>query len=214
MKVPEPILGNQFMNARKDPKLLTLIGHSLTPKGIVDALGKPSGSRFYKCAFQVNPYQYCVDHAKDCGAKNEAEYNDKMAQACRLHGIEVVGITDHFRVGNSLSLADKLKESGITVFLGFEANSYEGVHLLCLFPPETSQTDLTQAIGACGIDDPSDTSPISNKHFLDLVKIIDEKGGLSIAAHGNAKKRIANDPKREAASESLEIQFAQCSCDP
>ncbi|GAA6198710.1 AAA family ATPase [Pseudophaeobacter arcticus] len=173
-----------------DSNLLTLSGHSQTPKGIVDALKRQSGSRYYKCAFQVNPYQYCLDHAKNSGFDNEADYNDKMAQACKANGIEVVGITDHFRVSESQGLADKLTEYGITVFLGFEANSYEGVHLLCLFPPDTSQTDLTQAIGACGIDDPSDTSPISNKHFLDLVKIIDEKGGLSIAAHVTQKSGL------------------------
>lgn len=173
-----------------DPNLLTLTGHAQTPKGIVDALKKPSGSRYYKCAFQVNPYQYCLDHAKESGVDNETDYNERMAQACKANGIEVVGITDHFRVSESQSLADKLTENGITVFLGFEANSSDGVHLLCLFPQGTSQTDLSLAIGACDIDDQSDPSPISKKHFLDLLKVVDEKGGIPIAAHVTQKNGL------------------------
>ncbi|NRA86035.1 MAG: AAA family ATPase [Rhizobiales bacterium] len=166
-----------------DPNLLTLLGHNKTSDGIANALNKPSGSRYYKCAFQVNPYQYGVDHSKDSNTKDEDEYNEKMVQSCLNNGIEVVGITDHFRVNRSQSLAEKLTEKGIVVFLGFEANSSEGVHLLCLFPPNTSQNDLANAMGACDVDNPSDLSPISNKHLLDLLKIIDGKGGISIAAH-------------------------------
>ena len=52
------------MFIKTDPNLLTLLGHGQTPYGIIEALNKPSGSRFYKCAFQVNPFEYGITHTK------------------------------------------------------------------------------------------------------------------------------------------------------
>ncbi|MDF2235521.1 hypothetical protein P2H44_23445 [Albimonas sp. CAU 1670] len=78
-----------------DINLEALITHAATPTGIVEALSKPSGSRFYRCAFQVNPYDYGRRHAKDAGFLSESDYNDAMAKACRDNGIQIVAITDH-----------------------------------------------------------------------------------------------------------------------
>jgi ABC-type lipoprotein export system ATPase subunit len=183
------------MNNGVDSDLLTLLGHSQTPKGISESLKKTLGSRYYKCAFQVNPYEYGVKHSKNNGAVNENEYNEQMAQACLDNDIKVVGITDHFRVDESQSLANKLTEKDIVVFLGFEANSSEGVHLLCLFPLDIKRKDLSHAIGACDLQDASDPSPISKKNVLDLLKIIDEKGGISIAAHVTQKNGLLTNLK-------------------
>ncbi|SFT80681.1 TrlF family AAA-like ATPase [Sedimentitalea nanhaiensis] len=166
-----------------DSSLETLIAHTATPKGIVEALGKPSGSRFYRCAFQVNPHQYGQRHAKDAGFSSEDDYNDAVAKACRENGIQVVAVTDHFRFDSSEKLAERLRADGIVVFPGFEANSSEGVHILCLFPPETTGSEMNTHIGACEVRDLKAESPISNKTCEQLMRLVQELGGIAISAH-------------------------------
>lgn len=165
------------------PGLETLTAHAATPEGIAAALRKPSGSRFYRCAFQVNPYDYGRRHAKDAGFSSESEYNDAMAKACRDSGIQVVAITDHFRYDGSVSLTERLQTDGIVVFPGFEANSSEGVHILCLFPPGTTPSEMNALIGACDVRDPRAESPISNKTCEQLMRLVQERGGITISAH-------------------------------
>jgi hypothetical protein len=43
------------------------------------------------------------------------------------------------------------KAAGIHVFPGFEAACKDGVHLLCLFNPDTDIKQIDRIIGACGI---------------------------------------------------------------
>jgi hypothetical protein len=66
---------------------------------------------------------------------------------------------------------------------GFEAASSEGVHVLCLFPSDTSAQELERRIGACGVTDHEAESPQSNKPFDKLLKVIQTLGGITIAAH-------------------------------
>ena len=174
------------MSADYDPSLETLLAHSATPAGIVAALRKPNGSKFHRCAFQVNPFGYGQCHAKNSGFGNETDYNDAMAKACIDGGIKVVAITDHFRFDDSIALLERLKAEGIMVFPGFEANSCEGVHILCLFPTETTVSEMNTLIGACDLRDPKADSPISNKTCEQLLHLVQQRGGIAITAHVTA----------------------------
>ena len=166
-----------------DPALETLSAHSGTPQGIKDALVSPNGSHLVRCAFQVNPFAYCSRHSSDSGFATENEYNDAMVKSCHEHQVQVVALTDHFRFDDSEKLRTKLEAAGITVFPGFEANSTEGVHILCLFPSGTTSSDLNAHIGACDIRNPDDESPISRKTFEEILELVDERGGITISAH-------------------------------
>jgi len=119
---------------------------------------------------QVNPFAYTKRHAKNTPYKTEDEYNAAIVDACVKHGVEVVGITDHFRIATARSLADALAMYGVHVFLGFEASSSEGVHLLCLFPDSTPDQELERAIGACGVRDHDADSPQSDKTCEQLLQ--------------------------------------------
>lgn len=164
-------------------ELLTLLGHSAVGEGIKAAMGRPAGARFYRCALQVNPFEYCVRHSKAPEFANEADYNAAMVAKAAASGVEVVAVTDHFRVSGSASLMAAFEQAGIVVFPGFEANSSEGIHLLCLFPPGTPLADLERHIGACGLTDSDASSPQSSKSVEQLMEQVAELGGLSIAAH-------------------------------
>ncbi len=169
-----------------DPQLASLVERDAVPKGIAEALRRPAGARFYKCELQVNPFAYLARHAKPSSYKTESEYNSAIVAGCLAEGIEVVGITDHFRVATSQSLATALTAAGIHVLLGFEAVSSDGVHLLCLFPGSTSTHELERTIGACGVTDLAADSPLSDQTCEQLLQSIPKKGGIVIAAHACA----------------------------
>ncbi|AGK57022.1 SMC domain-containing protein [Hyphomicrobium denitrificans 1NES1] len=156
------------------------------PTGLANAVRRPAGARFYKCALQVNPFAYGTRHSKANSHKTEGEYNAAMLAACLEEGIEVVGITDHFRIAASESLAKALTTAGIRVLMGFEAVSSDGVHLLCLFPSSTTVHELERAIGACGVTDLNAESPQSDKTCEQLLQSIPKLGGITIAAHACA----------------------------
>jgi hypothetical protein len=75
-----------------------------------EALDLPSGARFFRCALQVNPFAYLKRHAKTGRFQNEAEYNAAMIKACREADIEVIGVTDHYRVQESTGLIKAARE--------------------------------------------------------------------------------------------------------
>src|SRR5262245_20579497 len=110
---------NSVTDESLDPQLASLVEHKAAPAGIAKAVRRPAGARYYKCALQVNPFAYTRRHAKQGIYKTEAEYNAAIVGGCLNQGIEVVGITDHFRVANSQSLADALTAARIHVLLGF-----------------------------------------------------------------------------------------------
>lgn len=195
-----------------DPMLITLAAHGATPQGIKDALTASSGSRYVKCAFQVNPFAYGSRHSKNSGFTDEGQYNGAMVRACQEHGVQVVALTDHFRFDDSDSLRVKLEESGIVVFPGFEANSADGVHILCLFPPGSSCADMNSNVGACDIRNREDPSPISRKGFEDILAVVHERGGITISAHitqsSGLLKELSGQPRMNAWKSPMHLASA------
>jgi hypothetical protein len=160
---------------------LVLVTELIT--GIKDAVRKSPGAQFYKCALQLNPFGYLGRHAKPTTFTSEATYNAAIVEACRRENISVASITDHFRTAMSRSLADALTAAGIHVFPGFEANSSEGVHLLCLFSPTAPFEELERVIGRCGVSKLNAASLLSEHGCEKLMELISGCGGVTIAAH-------------------------------
>lgn len=120
----------------------------------------PNGSRFYRCALQVNTYQYVVRHGHKSPFADEAAYNKALVEACLAQGIEVIAVTDHYRINGARALIDMARAAGLIVFPGFEAVTREGVHMLCLFDPVAPLETVQARIGACGIGSESEPSPL------------------------------------------------------
>lgn len=145
-----------------------------------------AGARFFRCALQVNPYVYTERYAKggsDPAFASQEAYDAAMVEAARAADIQVVAITDHFRVEGSESLRTAFEAAGITVFPGFEACSSEGVHLLCLYPPGTSLSRVIEYIGQCSLRDRDAPSPQSQLGCEEIMRLTAGNGGLVIAAH-------------------------------
>ena len=132
------------------------------------ALKLPNGARFYRCALQVNPFAYLSRHSKHTPFRTEAEYNAAIIAACQEVGIEVIGVTDHYRVQESAGLVQAARAAGLFVFSGFEAVTKDGVHFLCLFDPDKDNV-LERFIGECGIHDTKAASPTGSLDSTELL---------------------------------------------
>ena len=51
------------------------------------ALKLPKGARFYRCALQVNPFDYTLRHNKSTSFRDEDSYNKALLESCRTHGV-------------------------------------------------------------------------------------------------------------------------------
>ncbi|MGJ0427546.1 TrlF family AAA-like ATPase [Methylocystis sp.] len=142
----------------------------------------PDGARFYRCALQLNPFGYLKRHAKPTPFQTEEEYNEAMVATCLELGIEIIAVTDHYRVHESASLLKKARESGLLAFGGFEAVAKDGVHFLCLFDPDKDSV-LERFIGECGIHNQDDLSPTGTLDSLELLQCTKRWGSVCIAAH-------------------------------
>lgn len=170
---------------------------------MANALKLPSGARFYRCALQVNPFEYLVRHNRPTAFSSKADYNAAMIDACRRIGIEAIGITDHYRVRSAQSLVEAARSAGIVVFPGFEAVSKDGVHLLCLFDPRKENHSLERILGDCGIHGDETASPAGKYDVTEFLKEAHECwGSVCIAAHvageGGLLHRLSGQPRINA----------------
>lgn len=158
---------------------------SLTPsQQLAEALRLPSGARFYKCALQVNPFAYLKRHSKPTAFQTEEEYNAAIVAACKSQGVEVIAVTDHYRLHESQELLEAARNAGIHAFPGFEAVAKDGVHFLCLFDQDKDATSIDRAIGQCGIHNTNEESPVGTLDSTELLACIkDQWGAVGIAAH-------------------------------
>lgn len=164
---------------------MTVVASSLAgvlSEQIQAALELPNGARFYRCALQVNPYAYLERHNRKSSFTSESDYNAAIVQVCLDLGIEVIGVTDHYRVRDSADLVRAAREAGIHAFSGFEAVTKDGVHFLCLFDPDKDD-NLERFIGECGIHDDKQVSPIGDLDSTELLECSRRWGAVCIAAH-------------------------------
>ena len=152
------------------------------------------GARFYKCALQVNPYNYKKNHQ---GGKKQDEnaYNEQIFEQCRKNGISVLGLADHGNVENSTGLRTYLTEKKITVFPGFEIPSSENIHMVCLYSEKTTAAQLNQSLGQLMgenysklADDPTHSSSLSCEEMAK--KILNDQKGFWYAAHLTSQKGL------------------------
>ena len=146
------------------------------------ALELPNGARFYRCALQVNPFAYLNTHNKTTAFTSEDDYNKAIIETCLEIGIEIIAVTDHYRVKHSSSLVRAARNAGLYAFSGFEAVTKDGVHFLCLFDPDKDEV-LERFIGECGIHDTDHPSPTGSKDSLELLECAKNWGAVCIAAH-------------------------------
>ena len=165
------------------------------------ALKLPNGARFYRCALQVNSFAYLKRYRKQTSFQSEAEYNAAIIDACLEAKIEVIGVTDHYRVDESKELVRTARKAGLFAFGGFEAVTKDGAHFLCLFDPDKDDV-LERFIGECGVHDTEAASPTGSLDSTELLARTKLWGSICVAVHvageGGLLKRLSGQPRVNA----------------
>ena len=148
-----------------------------------DATALTAGARFHRCALQVNPQSYSGNFRGQPSDGDEVGHAQAIvAQALDL-GIDVLAITDHNSVAGVAAFRAAAIGRDIVLLPGFELTASEGVHVLCLYPPDAELDRLERYLGEFGIRDTSPSSDATKKSFAEILRTVEEQGGMTIAAH-------------------------------
>ena len=150
----------------------------------------PSGAHFHRCALQVNPHHYSSTFRGQNTDGNATEYAAEIIEEALDLDISVIAITDHNSASDFPAFRDAAKGTSITVFPGFELSSSEGIHILCMYSPETDEEQLGRFLGEFGIRRPGPSIDLSSDSFEDILMKVREQGGITIAAHVTGKKGL------------------------
>ena len=149
---------------------------------------KPAGARFYRCALQVNPGDYAGTFRGQEALGDARDYAEAVVARAVDIGISVLAITNHNDVNGIPAFRHAAANRDITIFPGFELSSSEGIHVLCIYPPEIPEAKLERYLGRFGIDDSKPSSTLSDHSFEQILVRVRKQGGITIAAHAtNAK---------------------------
>jgi len=142
-----------------------------------------SGARYYRCALQVNPFHYAQTYRGAEASLTEAEYAKTLVAKAADLGISVLAVTDHNHVEGIAAIQKEAVARGIHVFPGFEVGSREGIHVLCIYPLDSSAEKLGRFLGELKIRDIAPSSQLSSLNFSELLQTVHNQGGISVAAH-------------------------------
>ncbi len=142
-----------------------------------------AGAVFHRCALQVNPHHYGSSFRGQPAAGDATTHARAIVGKAVELGISILAITDHNDVGGIPTFRAAAEGRGVHIFPGFELSSSEGVHVLCIYPPATSQEQLGRYLGEFGIINPTPSTDPANKTFVDILSKVHEQGGVTIAAH-------------------------------
>lgn len=149
----------------------------------------------------------------------EASYLDILRRA-DARGLAIIALTDHNTVAgyrrmkeevDQLELLERLKRiqpdeqfrlneyrrllSKILVLPGFEFTATFGFHILCIFSPEKSVREIEHLLLELNIpSDQLDDGAVTvgaSSDVLTVYRLVDEAGGLVIAAHANSSNGVA-----------------------
>lgn len=154
--------------------------------------GSSTGAVFHRCALQVNPHEYSGIFRGQAAAGDARSHAEAVIEKAGEHDISILAITDHNDASNVVYFKDAAVGTGITVFPGFEIASSEGIHVLCIYPPNTDEDQLGRFLGDFGIHRVGSSSDLSNESFVGVLARIRDQGGISVAAHATYDKGLLN----------------------
>ena len=129
---------------------------------------RPTGAVFHRCALHVNPHH---DGAAAI-----------VAKAVEL-GVSVLAVSDP---GGVAAFRTAAAGQGITLFPGLELTSAEGIHVLCIYPPDTDERKLERFLGQLGVDRPASSVGEASASFENVLTRVRVQGGVAIAAHATS----------------------------
>ena len=150
---------------------------------IADTQQPLSGAHFLKCALQVNPHHYASTFRGQEVDGDAETHAAAIVEKAVENGVSVLAITDHNSVSGISAFRQAASNRCVTIFPGFELSSSEGIHVLCLYPPDTDEARLERFLGEFGIWETEPSVTLANKNFVGIIQTVREQGGVAIAAH-------------------------------
>ena len=156
--------------------------------GTTKSLILPAGAIFHRCALQVNPHHYGATFRGTPAPGDASAHAQAIIDKAASLGVSVLAITDHNDVSGVPAFRAAAENRGIHIFPGFELASSEGVHVLCIYPPNNSQDQLGRYLGEFGITNTTPSSDLSTMGFVDILEKVRSQGGVAIAAHATSEQ--------------------------
>ena len=143
----------------------------------------PAGAVFHRCALQVNPHHYGGTFRGQSATGDVDTHARAIVDKALALGISVLAVTDHNDVSGVPAFRAAAAGYALHVFPGFELSSSEGVHVLCLYPPDAEQDQLGRYLGAFDITNTTPSTDLSSMPLVDILAKVREQGGVTVAAH-------------------------------
>lgn len=168
-----------------------------TPAAIAQPGDEEIGARYLLADLQVHTpvdARFKPPPDSDEPAARRKLARDYLA-AAHERGVRLVGITEH----NDVSWIDDLRYAarGLGMYLlpGFEVETSEGIHVLCLFDPDTPLADLEDTLAQLGLTKSKRRQNRlelrANRDFGGLIRFVQEEcSGICIAAHIESNKGL------------------------
>lgn len=153
----------------------------------------PAGAVFHRCALQVNPHHYGETFRGQASDGNTESHAKAIVTKAAELDVSVMAITDHNSVSGVPVFRKFAERYGITIFPGFELASSEGIHVLCIYAPDTGQEQLGRFLGEFGIRGTEPSSDTSSRSLEDILEIVQTQRGITIAAHATTKRGLLKD---------------------
>lgn len=167
---------------------------------IADALKLASGARFVRCALQVNPHHYSGTFRGEQHADGAEAYTRAIIDAARELAISVLAVTDHNSVSDISAFRSAATGTDVTVMPGFELESTDGIHVLCIYSPDTAVDQMERFLGEFGVRDTEPSSSQCEYDFASILNKVKEQSGITIAAHSTGDKGLLRALRGQARS--------------
>ena len=154
-----------------------------TKDPIAKASELSKGAVFQRCALQVNPHDYGGTFQGQKTSGDARQHAKAIVDKAVEIGVSVLAITNHNDVSGVAAFRGAAKHTNVKIFPGFELSSSEGIHILCVYPPDTNKDLLERFLGKCGIQETRSSSNLSSEPFDRVLTMVEEQGGVAIAAH-------------------------------
>ena len=110
--------------------------------------------------------------------------SQQIVAAALSSGLDAIAITDHHAFQGAVEVRAAAQAGGLMVFPGIEMTAKEG-HFLAIFEADTPQQELEDFLQWLGIapDSFGDGHMVVGRDTASVLKEVDGRGGLAIAAH-------------------------------
>ena len=185
-----------------------------------------NGARWWKCDFHTH-----TPASKDYGkGQNQKALQERSPKEWLLDymraGVDCIAVTDH-NTGAWIDVLrnamEELTEDGhsdyrkLYIFSGMEISISGGIHLLAIFDPSKTSSDLDALRGAVEYGGtPGQNDDVTRKAFVDVVSTVTSAGGIAIPAHVDEEGGLFNRQQGTTLDQALNCKdiFAMELVDP